>query len=122
MYLEVRRDYRNFLLSGEHEKIVTFYNQQIWDFHTIFFVAGRNEENRGEDSDYYTPEEPNPSSVYDRNIPISSVESTPQKNSGTSYSQLSTRSSGDSYSSGNSTKRLLTVVVSDEQTENAVHI
>lgn len=83
---------------------------------------GRTDENRGDDSDYYTPEEPNPSSLYEPNIPSSSLESTPQKNSGTPHSQSSTRSSGDSYSSGNSTKRLLTVVVSDENSEGAVQI
>ncbi|KAL3269287.1 hypothetical protein HHI36_008362 [Cryptolaemus montrouzieri] len=85
-------------------------------------LKNRPEETHGEDSDYYTPEDPNPTSIYEDNIPTSSLESTPQKHLGTPHSHSSTRSSGDSYSSGNSTKRLLTVIANDHPSAEVVHI
>lgn len=82
---------------------------------------------RGDESDYYTPDEPSaPASttLYDsQNITntSSSVESTPQKLPGT---PLSIKSSGDSYTSGGSTKQLLTLskTSSNGNVENALQI
>lgn len=82
---------------------------------------------RGDESDYYTPDEPSaPASttLYDsQNITntSSSVESTPQKLPGT---PLSIKSSGDSYTSGGSTKQLLTLSKnsSNGNVENALQI
>nr|CAD7408263.1 unnamed protein product [Timema cristinae] len=75
----------------------------------------------GEDSDYYTPEDPATtilSPLHSEKERISSVESTPGRWMGVSLpgtplsttSHLSTRSSGDSYSSSSSTRQLLATV------------
>ena len=69
-------------------------------------------EDRGDESDYYTPEEPNPSNsvpLYEENAAPCSTDGTPQRLPGTPSSHASTRSSGDSYSSGTSTRHLLAV-------------
>ncbi|KAF7279952.1 hypothetical protein GWI33_006578 [Rhynchophorus ferrugineus] len=65
----------------------------------------------GEDSDYYTPDEPGPtpSSLYQTGVEPSSTESTPQKLPGTPLSLASAKSSGDSCTSGGSTRHLLAV-------------
>ncbi|XP_072378518.1 E3 ubiquitin-protein ligase MGRN1 [Diabrotica undecimpunctata] len=65
---------------------------------------------RGDESDYYTPDEPTPSSapLYE-GTNTSSVESTPQRLPGTPMSHASMRSSGDSYTSGSSTRHLLAI-------------
>ncbi|KAF5271935.1 hypothetical protein FQA39_LY07952 [Lamprigera yunnana] len=72
-----------------------------------------DERERGDDSDYYTPEEPGPihsGPMYENSASpnsMGSMESTPQKLPGTPSSHASIRSSGDSYTSGSSTRRLL---------------
>lgn len=108
------------------------------------------DEPHADDSDYYTPEEPAaplysntlfherpntapPSTVSSAlNVVVSSgvysVENTPLRHPlgaslpGTPLSHLSTRSSGDSYSSSSSTRQLLTVVHNIEDTDTDVHI
>lgn len=84
------------------------------------------ETQNADDSDYYTPEDPAPtilSPLYDR---VSSLESTPQRHRiqslpGTPVSHVSTRSSGDSYSSSGSTRHLLAVLHTNAQ-DRSVHI
>lgn len=81
----------------------------------MFDLARNCGEERGDESDYYTPDEPAPTvtPLYEGTAPISSVDSTPQKLPGTPMSHSSMRSSGDSYTSGSSTKHLLAVVSSN---------
>ncbi|XP_050303671.1 probable E3 ubiquitin-protein ligase MGRN1 [Anthonomus grandis grandis] len=73
---------------------------------------------RGDDSDYYTPDEPSAPStntLYESQSlgnPTSSIESTPHKVPGTPISVASVKSSADSYASGGSTKQLLAVTTS----------
>lgn len=89
----------------------------------MFLVRNGEDRERGEDSDYYTPEEPAPSHpvpLYENSIP--SIESTPQKLPGTPLSHASARSSGDSYTSGSSTRRLLIVENPNMVSERAVNI
>jgi hypothetical protein len=83
-----------------------------------------NGEERGDESDYYTPEEPapTPGPLYESTGATSSVESTPQRLPGTPMSHASARSSGDSYTSGSSTRHLLAVVAHNGLNEKAVHI
>lgn len=90
---------------------------------TILLVRNGGEE-RGDESDYYTPDEPAPttSPLYEGTVPMSSVESTPQKLPGTPTSHSSMRSSGDSYSSGSSTKHLLAVAPNNGSGERSEHI
>lgn len=86
-------------------------------------IIGREE--RGDESDYYTPEEPAPSHpgpLYDGNAIPSSVESTPQRLPGTPLSHASARSSGESYTSGSSTRHLLAVANNYNPSERTVHI
>lgn len=79
-------------------------------------------EERGDESDYYTPDEPSaPSACPLYEGPISSVESTPQRLPGTPLSHASARSSGDSYTSGSSTRHLL-AVVSNTDTEKYLNV
>ncbi|KAF5307905.1 hypothetical protein FQR65_LT06472 [Abscondita terminalis] len=76
-------------------------------------VRSGEDRERGDDSDYYTPEEPGPihsGPLYENSASpnsMASMESTPQKLPGTPLSHASIRSSGDSYTSGSSTRRLL---------------
>lgn len=90
----------------------------------ISLTARNGNEERGEESDYYTPEEPAPAAgpLYDNEAPPSSVESTPQKLPGTPMSHASVRSSADSYTSGSSTRHLLTVVPNNSSSDRAVRI
>ncbi|KAI4460691.1 mahogunin [Holotrichia oblita] len=85
-----------------------------------------NREERGDESDYYTPEEPNipvqSGALYENGATPSSMESTPQRLPGTPLSHASARSSGDSYTSGSSTRHLLAVANLNGPTEKAVHI
>ncbi|GJQ85228.1 hypothetical protein Trydic_g13068 [Trypoxylus dichotomus] len=87
---------------------------------------GYNREERGDESDYYTPEEPNnpvqSGGLYESSATPSSIESTPQRLPGTPLSHASARSSGDSYTSGSSTRHLLAVANLNGPTERAVHI
>lgn len=86
---------------------------------------GRNGEERGDESDYYTPEEPAPSHpgpMYEENGQASSVESTPQRLPGTPLSHASARSSGDSYTSGSSTRHLLAVANVNLNSDRSVHV
>lgn len=53
---------------------------------------------------------------------MSSVESTPQKLPGTPMSHSSMRSSGESYTSGSSTKHLLAVASNNSNVERSVPI
>ncbi|KAJ8934681.1 hypothetical protein NQ318_015150 [Aromia moschata] len=71
----------------------------------------KNYSERGDESDYYTPDEPAPAAgpLYEGPGP-SSLESTPQRLPGTPHSHASVRSSADSYTSGSSTRHLLAVV------------
>ncbi|KAJ8963540.1 hypothetical protein NQ317_019037 [Molorchus minor] len=71
----------------------------------------KNYSERGDESDYYTPDEPTPTTgaMYEAG-PSSSADSTPQRLPGTPHSHSSIRSSSDSYSSGSSTRQLLTIV------------
>lgn len=89
----------------------------------FFFSEGTNGEERGDESDYYTPEESAPTvgPLYE-SATASSVESTPQRMPGTPLSHASARSSGDSYTSGSSTRHLLAVVANNGSTDKAVHI
>lgn len=64
----------------------------------------------GDESDYYTPDEVTPADgIYEPSAPASSVDSTPQRLPGTPMSHASARSSQDSYTSGSSTRHLLSV-------------
>lgn len=88
-------------------------------------LKGGNGEERGDESDYYTPEEAAPTMggpLYDGTGTTSSLESTPQRVPGTPMSHASARSSGDSYTSGSSTRHLLAVVAHNGMNEKAVHI
>ncbi|XP_060528023.1 probable E3 ubiquitin-protein ligase MGRN1 [Cylas formicarius] len=81
---------------------------------------------RGDESDYYTPDEPTSAVLYESNGCVgnnssSSVESTPQRLPGTPMSHASVKSSADSYTSGSSTKHLL-VVASGGNGDRSVHI
>nr|XP_023024337.1 probable E3 ubiquitin-protein ligase MGRN1 [Leptinotarsa decemlineata] len=78
---------------------------------------------RGDESDYYTPDEPVPSAgpLYD-GTNISSLESTPQRLPGTPLSHASIRSSGDSYTSGSSTRHLLAVAGNGNIQERSVNV
>ncbi|XP_044731665.1 probable E3 ubiquitin-protein ligase MGRN1 isoform X2 [Chrysoperla carnea] len=107
------------------------------------------EEQHGDDSDYYTPEEPAPavlSPLYNEkerpstappsattitnNSSLCSIDNTPLRHPlgaslpGTPLSHLSARSSGDSYSSSSSTRQLLTVIPNNDSqdTDTDVHI
>jgi hypothetical protein len=99
----------------------------LTEFVHIFYylsLTGSNGEERGDESDYYTPEEPapTPGPLYESTGATSSVESTPQRLPGTPMSHASARSSGDSYTSGSSTRHLLAVVAHNGLNEKAVHI
>ncbi|KAL1514051.1 hypothetical protein ABEB36_003374 [Hypothenemus hampei] len=82
---------------------------------------------RGDESDiYYTPDEPSAPTVsntlYESQIgenTSSSIDSTPQKLPGT---PISLKSSGDSYTSGGSTKHLLTMTTNSNEEDSSVHI
>lgn len=96
----------------------------------LFFNLVRSTEERehGDDSDYYTPEEPAPSQpgpLYESDISthvLTSVEGTPQNFSGSPISHASARSSGDSYTSGSSTRRLLVVEGSTTLPDRSVNV
>lgn len=60
--------------------------------------------------------------LYESPTTASSVDSTPQRLPGTPLSHASARSSGDSYSSGSSTRHLLAVAANNGANERAVHI
>ncbi|CAH1115328.1 unnamed protein product [Psylliodes chrysocephalus] len=83
----------------------------------------KNYGERGDESDYYTPDEPAPSSVplYE-GTNMSSVESTPQRLPGTPLSHASVRSSGDSYTSGSSTRHLLAIAGTGLIQEKSVNV
>lgn len=87
-----------------------------------------DEKERGDDSDYYTPEEPGPihsGPLYEHSVSSNSagsMESTPQKLPGTPLSHASIRSSGDSYTSGSSTRRLLVAENANAPVERAINI
>ncbi|XP_056633751.1 E3 ubiquitin-protein ligase MGRN1 isoform X1 [Diorhabda sublineata] len=83
----------------------------------------KNYGERGDESDYYTPDEPAPSSVpiYEGNN-NSSLESTPQRLPGTPMSHASMRSSGDSYTSGSSTRHLLAIASTALIQDKAVNV
>lgn len=85
----------------------------------ILFSPGE----RGDESDYYTPDEPSSSAgpLYEGTV-ASSVESTPQRLPGTPLSHASVRSSGDSYTSGSSTRQLLAVVKDGIISDKAVDV
>ncbi|XP_017779851.1 PREDICTED: E3 ubiquitin-protein ligase MGRN1 isoform X2 [Nicrophorus vespilloides] len=74
---------------------------------------------RGDESDYYTPEEGAPNEA--EGI-LSSIESTPQRLPGTPMSQASARSSQDSYTSGSSTRHLLALAGNNGSADRAVQI
>ncbi|XP_067008708.2 E3 ubiquitin-protein ligase MGRN1 [Anabrus simplex] len=82
----------------------------------------------GDDSDYYTPEDPTTtilSPLHTEKALPSSAESTPGRWMGTpgtplsATSHLSNRSSGDSYSSSSSTRQLLTLAGSRQDSSNS---
>ncbi|KAG5865808.1 hypothetical protein JTB14_029188 [Gonioctena quinquepunctata] len=83
----------------------------------------KNYVERGDESDYYTPDEPAPTAgpLYD-GTNISSVESTPQRLPGTPLSHASIRSSGDSYTSGSSTRHLLAVAGNGSIQDRSVNV
>lgn len=92
---------------------------------TVFCLLARTGgEERGDESDYYTPDEPAPSAnpLYEGTAAVSSVESTPQKLPGTPMSHSSMRSSGESYTSGSSTKHLLAVASNNSNAERPIPI
>lgn len=105
-----------------HFELANFYAQ--WKTKTLLpvFLGGREE--RGDESDYYTPEEPAPvqGPLYDGGMIPSSIESTPQRLPGTPLSHASARSSGDSYTSGSSTRHLLAVNNANNAIERTVKI
>lgn len=88
-------------------------------FYKTYFYAGE----RGDESDYYTPDEPSSSAgpLYE-GIQASSVESTPQRLHGTPISHASVRSSGESYTSGSSTRQLLAVVKNGISCDRSVDV
>ncbi|ENN71682.1 hypothetical protein YQE_11606, partial [Dendroctonus ponderosae] len=83
---------------------------------------------KGEESDYYTPDEPSApmsSAIYESQSSgnaLSSLDSTPHKLPGTPISTASAKSSGDSFTSGESTKQLLTAGKVASDGDCSVHI
>lgn len=108
--------------KGKNQKYTVNFRLRKTKFQHCFHIL-----ERGDESDYYTPEEPGPTQsgpLYDNNAVCSSIESTPQRLPGTPLSHASVRSSGDSYTSGSSTRHLLAVAnnISNSSSERAVQI